>query len=132
MNLPVTNIPSRIVVGVDDDYRLRESLASLLESAGFSTLMFASAEDFLSSGALAQAGCLLTDVCMPRMDGLELQRRVRLERPALPVVFMTAHNSSDMRRRAFAGGAIEFLYKPFDAAELLQVIERALTGPSNA
>jgi FixJ family two-component response regulator len=126
----VANVPNRIVVGVDDDCRVRESLASLLESAGFSPLMFASAEDFFISGAISQAGCLITDVRMPEMDGLELQRRVRQERPTLPVIFITAHNNSDIRRRALADGAIEFLYKPFDAAELLQVIERALTGPS--
>lgn len=126
----MANVPSRIVVGVDDDYRVRESLASLLESAGFSPVMFASAEDFLISGAISHAGCLITDVRMPGMDGLELQRRVRRERPTLPVIFITAHNNSDIRLRALADGAIEFLYKPFDAAELLQVIERALMGPS--
>jgi FixJ family two-component response regulator len=122
---------SRIVAGVDDDFRVRESLTSLLESAGFSPLLFESAEDFLNSGALAQARCLITDVRMPGMDGLELQRRVRLERPALPVIFITAHNNSDIRRRAFADGAIEFLYKPFDAARLLQTIERELTDTTN-
>lgn len=127
----MANVPSRIVIGVDDDYRVRESLASLLESAGFSPVLFACAEDFLNSGALEQAGCLITDIRMPGMDGLELQRRVRLERPALPVIFITAHNNIEIRRLALADGAIEFLYKPFDAAELLQVIERAVMGPSS-
>jgi FixJ family two-component response regulator len=122
--------PSPIVIGVDDDFRVRESLASLLESAGWTPVMFASAEDFLSSGVLAQAGCLISDVRMPGMDGLELQRRVRFERPALPVIFITAHNNSEVRCRALADGAMEFLYKPFDGTELLQIIERALSGRS--
>lgn len=128
MNATVPYSSSRIVAGVDDDFRVRESLASLLESAGFSPRLFESGEDFLNSAALAQARCLITDVRMPGMDGLELQRRVRLERPTLPVIFITAHNDSDIRRRAFADGAIEFFYKPFDAARLLQTIERELTG----
>lgn len=128
MNEPVSQTRDRIVVGVDDDYRVRESLASLLESAGFSPLLFASAEEFLDSGALQEAGCLITDVRMTGMDGLELQRRLRQQRPALPVIFITAHNDSDIRRRALANGAMEFLYKPFDAAALLKIIERALTG----
>jgi FixJ family two-component response regulator len=126
MSAPGT--PSPIVIGVDDDFRVRESLASLLESAGWTPVMFASAEDFLSSGVLARAECLISDVRMPGMDGLELQRRVRFERPTLPVIFITAHNNSEVRRRALADGAMEFLYKPFDGTELLQIIERALSG----
>lgn len=111
---------------MDDDFRVRESLASLLESAGFVAVMFSSAEDLLRSGALAETGCLISDVRMPGMDGLELQRRIRTYRPSLPVVFITAHNNDDSRRRALAEGALAFFYKPFDGAELLRVVEHAL------
>jgi FixJ family two-component response regulator len=115
-----------IVVGVDDDFRVRESIESLVESAGFAPLVFASAEEFLQSGKLANATCLITDVRMPGMDGIELQRRVRLERPGLPVIFITAHFDDDLQRRALEGGAIAFLYKPFDGEDLLTAIERGL------
>jgi FixJ family two-component response regulator len=120
----------QIVAAVDDDFRIRESIESLVESAGYTPLVFASAEDFLRSGSLATTVCLITDVRMPGMDGLELQRRVRLENPALPVVFVSAHYDNEIRRRALAQGAIGFLYKPFDAVDLLGVIQPALNKSS--
>lgn len=119
-----------IVVGVDDDFRVRESIESLVESAGYAPLVFSSAEEFLRSGMLAGATCLITDVRMPGMDGIELQRRIRLERPKLPVIFISAHFDDETRQRALGGGAIEFMYKPFDAAHLLEAIQAALTNPS--
>ena len=86
-------------------------------------------EDFLQSGILASASCLITDARMPGMDGIELQRRVRLKRPKLPVIFISAHNDKETRQRALNGGAIDFLYKPFDGANLLETIYRAvMTG----
>jgi FixJ family two-component response regulator len=120
---------ANIVVGVDDDFRVRESMESLVESAGYAVMVFASAEDFLKSGALAEATCLVTDVRMPGIDGLELQRRVRLERPELPVIFITAHHDDETRQRALDGSAVAFLYKPFDASELLEAIRAALREP---
>ena len=114
-----------MVVGVDDDFRVRESLGSLLESAGYKALMFSSAEEFLDSGMLAEAVCLITDVRMPGMDGIELQRRIRLDRPGIAVVFLSAHVDEQFRRRALEGGAIHFMYKPFDAAELLSAVDHA-------
>ena len=116
----------RIVVGVDDDFRVRESIESLVESAGYAALVFASAEEFLQSGAIAGTICLVTDVRMPGIDGIELQRRVRLERPELPVIFISAHHEDKTRQRALDGGAAAFLYKPFDATELLSAIQGAL------
>src|SRR6267143_1699829 len=103
------------VVGVDDDFRIRESIESLVESAGYAALVFSSAEEFLQSGALAGTICLVTDVRMPGMDGIELQRRVRLERPQLPVIFISAHYDDETRQRGLDRGAVAFLYKPFDA-----------------
>src|SRR6266705_1842664 len=123
---PVMPEAMRIVVGVDDDFRVRESIESLVESAGYEALVFSTADGFLLSGALAKTICLVTDVRMPGMDGIELQRRVQLERPVLPVIFISAHQDEEARQRALDGGAIAFLYKPFDAAELLGAIRGAL------
>jgi FixJ family two-component response regulator len=122
----MTGVGKHLVVGVDDDFRLRESLKSLVESAGYAAATYSSAEEFLESGALAGAACLVTDVRMPGMDGVELQRRIRIERPELPVIFISAHQDDEARQRALDEGATRFLYKPFDGAELLRTIEGAL------
>jgi FixJ family two-component response regulator len=115
-----------IVVAVDDDFRVRESLESLVESAGYEPIVFSSAEEFLRSGTLTAATCVITDVRMPGMDGIELQRRIRLARPELPVIFISAHDSTETRQRALDEGAVDFLYKPFNAADLLAAIQAAL------
>jgi FixJ family two-component response regulator len=117
-----------IVAAVDDDFRVRESIESLLESAGYAPVVFSSAEEFLGSGTLAKATCVITDVRMPGMDGIELQRRIRLERPKLPVILISAHYNADVRQTAIDQGATDFLYKPFDAADLLKIIHSALTN----
>ena len=122
----MTGVGKHLVVGVDDDFRLRESLKSLVESAGYAAATYSSAEEFLESGALAGAACLVTDVRMPGMDGVELQRRIRMERPELAVIFISAHQDDEARQRALDEGATRFLYKPFDGAELLRTIEGAL------
>lgn len=116
-----------IVAAVDDDFRVRESLESLLESAGYAPEVFSSAEEFLGSGTLAAATCVITDVRMPGMDGIELQRRIRLQRPTLPVILMSAHHSADIRQTAIDEGAVAFLYKPFDATDLLKIVQSAVT-----
>lgn len=121
----VTFVKNQIVI-VDDDRRVRDSIESVMESAGHATSAFATAEEFLRSGTLAETGCLIADVRMPGINGIELQRQVRIVRPLLPLVFISAHEDDDIRRQALAGGAVTFLYKPFDAAELLRIIERAL------
>ena len=115
-----------LIVGVDDDFRVRESLASLVESAGHLSSMFASAEDFLRSGDLVRADCLVTDLRMPGMDGIELARSIRAARPELPIIFITAHTGEGARRTALEEGALAFLYKPFDTVELLDLIRSAL------
>jgi FixJ family two-component response regulator len=121
-----------IVAAVDDDFRVRESIESLVASAGHTPLVFASAEEFLQSDAPASAICLITDVRMPGIDGLELQRRVGLQYPRLPVIFVTAHYDNETRQRALSQGAAGFLYKPFDAADLLGAIESTLNPPPEA
>ena len=123
----MVDVATHIVVAVDDDFRVRESLESLVESAGYEPVVFSSAEDFLQSGTLTAATCVITDVRMPGMDGIELQRRIRLVRPELPVIFISAHNSTEARQKAIDEGAVDFLYKPFNAADLLAAIQAALT-----
>ena len=126
----MAGIAKHIVVAVDDDFRVRESIASLVESAGYTPLVYSSAEEFLESGTLAATGCMITDVRMPGMDGLELQRRVRLVRPELAVILISAHYDEATRQRALAQGAAGFLSKPFDVTELLGTIELALNKTS--
>jgi FixJ family two-component response regulator len=115
-----------IVATVDDDRRVRESIQSVMESAGYEALVFSSAEEFLRSGTLLRATCLIADVRMPGIDGIELQRRVRVQHPGLPVIFITAHDDDHIRQQALRGGAVDFMVKPFDAAELLRTVTRAM------
>jgi FixJ family two-component response regulator len=122
----MANPTIHVVVGVDDDIRIRESIESLVESAGFASLLFPSAEEFLKSGKLAEVSCLITDVRMSGMDGIELQRRVRFDRPQLPVIFISGHHDDEIRRQALEGGAFAFMYKPFDPGDLLGVVNRAV------
>jgi FixJ family two-component response regulator len=115
-----------VVAVVDDDRRVRESLESLIESAGFTARVFALGEDFLQRGHLTETSCLISDIRMPGMDGLDLQRRVRLARPELPIIFITAHHDDELERSALAEGAVCFIHKPFDAGELLRATRVAL------
>ena len=115
-----------IVAAVDDDFRIRESIESLLESAGYASVVFSSAEEFLGSGTLTAASCVITDVRMPGMDGVELQRRIKVVRPTLPVILLSAHHNADIRQQAIDEGAAAFLYKPFDASDLLKVVQSAV------
>ena len=127
MMLTTGNEVIPIVAAVDDDFRVRESMKSLLESAGYAPVVFSSAEEFLESGTLAAATCVITDVRMPGMDGIELQRRIRIERPALPVILISARSNAEVRETAIEEGAVAFLYKPFDATNLLTIVQSALT-----
>src|SRR5262245_53564475 len=115
-----------LVVIVDDDRRVIDSLALLMESAGYMSQSFTSAEEFLQSPALAAAACVIADMRMPGIDGLELQRRIRLNRPELPIIFVSAHSDEAVRNRALRNGATAFFDKPFDCAELLTAITTAL------
>lgn len=114
-----------IIVGVDDDVRIRESIESLVESAGFTSLVFPSAEEFLRSGRLKDASCLITDVRMPGMNGIELQLRIRLARPELPLIFVSGHFDDEIRHKALVGGAFALIDKPFDPDDLLEILHRA-------
>jgi FixJ family two-component response regulator len=98
----------------------------LLKSAGLSVLAFASAEDFLSSGQQRETGCLIADIRMPGMSGLDLQARLNAEQCPIPIIFITAHGDEQMRLQAMRGGAVKFLAKPFDGAILLESVRAAL------
>jgi FixJ family two-component response regulator len=117
--------PNRVVATVDDDRRVRESVQSILESAGYHAVTFESGEAFFESGALSKVACVVADVRLPGIDGLELQRRVRRDRPSVPIVFISAHDDDDVRRRALQDGAVAFMVKPFDGNELLEHIARS-------
>jgi FixJ family two-component response regulator len=111
---------------VDDDEMVRDSTDSLIQSLGYRTLTFPSAEDFLGSGQVAETSCLITDVQMPGLSGLELQSRLRADGFSTPVIFVTAYPEDRFRDRALEGGAIGFLKKPFDEDCLLTCIDKAL------
>jgi FixJ family two-component response regulator len=116
---------SRIVSVIDDDESVREALRGLLKSAGFRADVFASAEEFLSSGRLGATGCLIVDVRMPGMSGVELQEQLIASNPALPLIFISADGDDEVRARALKRGAIDFLYKPFSDEALLAAVDRA-------
>ena len=111
---------------VDDDDALRNSFDDLLQSIGFQTQDFRSAEAFLSANQARDTACLILDVRMPGMSGLELQRQIVAANWRIPIIFITAHADADARARALAAGAVAFLYKPCREQELLDAIDVAL------
>jgi FixJ family two-component response regulator len=107
---------------VDDDDSVRESLQGLIRSVGFAVQVFASAEEFLGSDHLRDTHCLILDVRMPGMNGLELQRHLAATRCAIPVIFITAHRNETARMQALKNGAVDYLCKPFSEEALLNAI----------
>jgi len=124
---PETDLdPDVTVFVVDDDDAMRRGLAFLIRSAGFAAKGFASARDFLDYYDPAMRGCLLLDVRMPGMSGLELQEHLRSQRIPIPVIIVTAYANVPMAVRAMHAGAFDFIEKPFDGAVLLKRIRRAM------
>ena len=117
---------SRLVAVVDDDESVQLALRDLIESDGLPAICFGSAEQFLDSVARSKAACLIADIRMPGMSGLELQAKLKAERCRIPVIFITAHGDAEMRIHAMRQGAVEFLSKPFDDAVLLEIVHAAL------
>jgi len=111
---------------VDDDVSVREALWGLLRSVGFAANSFASAEEFLASDQLGSANCLVLDVRMPGMGGIELLRRLVTSHRKIPVILITAYEEEGMRARALSGGAGAVLIKPFSEEALLSAIHSAL------
>jgi FixJ family two-component response regulator len=112
---------------VDDDEPLLEALCSVMKAAGFSTRTFASAEDFLEFGERQDAGCLILDVRLPGMSGIELQRRLSDDNSAVPIIFVTAHGDSSLRESLMKAGAAGFMTKPVRSAALLKEVSAALS-----
>jgi len=121
-----------LVAIVDDDKSVQIALQDLIESEGLNTLCFGSAEEFLDSGAQRKAACLIADIRMPGMSGLELQSKLNAERCRLPIIFITAHGDAKMRVQAMRNGAVEFLTKPFDNAVLLETVHAAVEDYAKA
>jgi len=117
---------SKVIAIVDDDEAMQDSLRDLMEAAGLVARCFGSAEEFLASDLHTRAACLIVDIRMPKMSGLQLQAKLREEECDVPIIFITAHGDARMRIRAMREGAVEFLTKPFDHQLLLKRVRAAL------
>src|ERR1700723_215436 len=116
----------KVVAIVDDDDLMRAALQGLLKSAGLPAQAFASADEFLRSGHQHDTACLITDIRMPGMSGLELQEQLNADHCRIPTIFITAHGDAKMRMQAMRAGAVEFLAKPFDNEALLESVRAAM------
>src|SRR3977135_1248750 len=117
---------TKLVAVVDDDDLMRSALQGLLKAVGFGARAFASAEECLTSGQHRETACLIADIRMPGMSGLELQAQLNAEHCRIPTIFITAHGDEKMRMRALRAGAVEFMAKPFDDEVLLESVRAAL------
>jgi FixJ family two-component response regulator len=117
---------SKLIAIIDDNESMQDSLCDLIESGGFEVQCFGSAKAFLESDLHGRAACLIVDVRMPKMSGLELQARLKQEKCNVPIIFITAHDDAETRAQAIEEGAVEFLAKPFDHQLLLKVLRGTL------
>jgi len=120
---------------IDDDEMLRESLPDLLREVGFEARAFSSGQEFLSSKYVDETRCLILDVAMPAMSGLDLQKELKLRGQVIPIIFITGQKDEDIRKRGLEQGAVTFLYKPFSDNALIDAISEVLSGgmrPSGA
>lgn len=118
----------KMVAIIEDDEPYRVAVQRLLNSVGFSTQTFASAEDFLNSGRQHETSCLITEISMPGISGLDLQSKLNAENCPIPTIFITALGDEKMRLQAMRSGAVKFLTKPFDSEILLESVRAALKG----
>jgi FixJ family two-component response regulator len=116
----------KMVAVIEDDESYRVAVQRLLKTAGLSVQSFDSAEAFLDSGQQHETGCLISDIRMPGMSGLELQSKLSSDHCPIPTIFITAHGDEKMRLQAMRGGAVKFLTKPFDGETLLEAVRAAL------
>src|SRR5271156_1496401 len=119
---------TQLIAIVDDDDLMRGALRGLLKAVGLPARAFASAEEFLESGEQHRTACLIADISMPGMSGLELQAKLNAEHCRIPIIFITAHGDAKMRMHALRAGAVEFLAKPFDDEALLVSVRAALAS----
>ena len=123
--MPVDRM-SKLIAIIDDDEAMQDSLRDLMEAAGLVAQSFGSAEEFLACDSRTRAACLIVDIRMPKMSGLQLQAKLKEEGRNTPIIFITAHGDAKMRIRAMREGAVEFLAKPFDHHLLLKRVRAAL------
>ena len=116
----------KVVAVVDDDQSMLNAAESLLDAHGFTTMKFPSAEEFLGSEEAMRADCLLIDIHLDGVSGIELRRQLKASHPELPVIFMTALDDEAVRRQALEAGCVTFLHKPFPAHDLIEAIKRAV------
>lgn len=126
MPMPLTNAQPPLVVVMDDDPSIRRALDRLLRSAGLSVETFASAAEFLARESPVQPMCLVLDIHLPDMNGLDVLRRIIAADQGLPVLIITGETDPELRERALRAGASAFLSKPFEEDQLLREIHRAL------
>lgn len=119
---------SSLIVIVDDDESMRSALQGLMKEAGFQAITFASAEEFLNSGEQKGTACLIADIRMPGMSGLDLQSKLNRDRIRVPIIFITALGDEKLRMQALRAGAVEFLSKPLDDDALLDIVRAALNS----
>jgi FixJ family two-component response regulator len=131
MNAKDKTTEAPVVSIVDDDISVRRSTVRLLRSSGLRVEAFASAGEFLQSKLAEETDCLLLDVSMPEMDGLELQRHLAETSQMIPIVFLSARASEEEERRGLQAGAASFLRKPVSKEVLLHAIRAAIEGPTN-
>jgi FixJ family two-component response regulator len=117
---------AKLIAIVDDDASVRNALLGLMKAVGVPAQAFASAEEFLSSGVQRNTACLITDIRMPGMSGLDLQARLNSDHSRIPTIFITAHGDVEMKMHAMRAGAVEFLAKPFSDDALLEHVKAAL------
>jgi FixJ family two-component response regulator len=125
------DIPKVIAI-IDDNESMQDSLGDLVESGGFQARCFGSAEAFLESDSHGRAGCLIVDICMPRMSGFELQARLKQENWNVPIIFVTAYDDNEARAKAMREGAVEFFSKPFDHQLLLKILRATVDSTHDA
>jgi FixJ family two-component response regulator len=116
----------KLIAIIDDNDSIQDSLCDLIESGGFEAQCFGSAKAFLESDLHRRAGCLIVDIRMPKMSGLELQARLKQEECNVPIIFITAFDDAEIRAQAMTEGAVEFLAKPFDHQLLLKILRCTL------
>lgn len=123
-----SEVKPTVVAIVDDDELVRNSLEGLMKAAGFSALAFASGEEFLNSSQKEHTGCLIVDIRMPGMSGLELQAKLNKNDHRIPIIFITAQGDEKMRMQALRAGAVKFLTKPLDKGVLIDSVRQALSS----
>src|ERR1700723_962580 len=122
---------SKLIAIIDDNESMQDSLCDLIESGGFEAQCFGSAKAFLESDSHGRAACLIVDIRMPKISGLELQARLKREECSVPIIFITAFADAEIRDKPMKEGAVEFFAKPFDHQQLLKMLRHTVKGKTH-